>query len=321
MKFDVFFYEAFEEEELEIKKHCPSSIKAGYTWKTIQESGHKQLPSAIISTRTQSIYPDFWGEKLSAIISRSTGYDHLLKYRNRTQTKAVMGYLPKYCHHAVAEQVLLYIFALLKKFKKQTSQFEQFNRDGLTGSELLGKKVLVVGVGNIGYEVVKLCKALGMQVKGVDIDKKFEDVEYVDIDQGMKWADIVSCNMNLTRDNIRYFNADLFSKNNPGQIFINTARGEMSSSLDLLNALKNNRLSAVALDVFDQESELAVCLREQKAITNPETRATMELFKLENVILTPHNSFNSREGVIRKAQQTVEQLLYYFDNKVFKWQV
>ena len=85
---DVFFYEAFEEEELELRKYLPAKIKAEFTWKTIQESRQNLPPSHLISTRTQSIYPVEWGSKLSGILSRSTGYDHLNEFR-QTITKKI----------------------------------------------------------------------------------------------------------------------------------------------------------------------------------------------------------------------------------------
>ena len=160
MKYDIFFYEAFEEEEEYLRKYLPQGVTAGFTWKTIQEYGAQSCPSKIISTRTQSILPLEWKDDLDVIISRSTGFDHLLAYRSATKSDLHLGYLPLYCHRAVAEQAMLLWTALLRKFYQQVRQFKKFDRDGLTGRELQGKTVVVYGVGNIGYEIVKIARAM-----------------------------------------------------------------------------------------------------------------------------------------------------------------
>ena len=77
---DVFFYEAFEEEEKAIKRYLPADIQAGFSCKTIQEYGSAVPAAQIISIRTQSVIPIEWAQKLSGILSRSTGYDHLTAY-------------------------------------------------------------------------------------------------------------------------------------------------------------------------------------------------------------------------------------------------
>ena len=104
---DVFFYEAFEEEADEIRKRLPGRIRAGYSSRTIQESGHDTPPAGLVSIRTQSEIPDAWATQVAGILTRSTGYDHLLDYRTRTSFLKPCGYLPLYCARAVAEQALL----------------------------------------------------------------------------------------------------------------------------------------------------------------------------------------------------------------------
>src|SRR4051794_23233480 len=101
---DVFFYEAFEEEADELRQVMPATLTAEYAALTIQECGHAAPLARFISTRTQSIYPREWATQLDAILSRSTGYDHLVAYAAAVKTPPAMGYLPLYCHRAVAEQ-------------------------------------------------------------------------------------------------------------------------------------------------------------------------------------------------------------------------
>ena len=130
---DVWFYEAFQEEADELRSLLPAGISAEYTPATIQETGHAAPPAKLISIRTQSQIPLQWAPQLDAILTRSTGYDHLRAYAAATGATLGLGYLPLYCHRAVAEQAVLLWMALLRRLPVQMKQFHTFHRDGITG--------------------------------------------------------------------------------------------------------------------------------------------------------------------------------------------
>jgi len=319
--FDVFFYEAFEEEVEALKRYLQPRIVAGFTWKTIQERGDREPPAAIISVRTQSVIPTSWATRVSAILTRSTGYDHVKVYLQGCNKNIPCGYLPLYCSRAVAEQAMLLWMSLLRKLPQQMKQFTNFNRDGLTGKECEQKTLLVVGVGNVGHEVVRIGRGLGMEVLGIDIVKKHSSVSYVSIEEGLPNADIIVCAMNLTSDNIDYFNYRLLKTAKPGVIFVNIGRGEFSPPADLLRLLDEGHLGGVALDVYNKESKLAVTLRMNEINHDEEVQATVALSKRPNVIMTPHNAFNTHEAVERKASQSIQQIQHFLDHGSFLWPV
>ncbi|MCF7885295.1 MAG: hydroxyacid dehydrogenase [Candidatus Marinimicrobia bacterium] len=321
MSKNVFFYEAFEEEQNKLKQYLPATIKAGFTWKTIQEYGQKKPEAKIISTRTQSNLPLEWAYELEGILSRSTGYDHLVKYYNEIEDNIELGYLPLYCNRAVAEQAIMLMLALFRRLPLQMHNFENFNRDGLTGFEAEGKTLVVYGVGNIGSEVYKIGKGLGMQVYGVDIEQKYQDFNYIEPNQGFEKADVIVCSMNLTTDNINYFGYKELSKCKKRPLFVNVARGELSYSADLLQAVQENCISGVALDVYNQEGKLADNLRDGENINSQEIKAVQQLKQKPNVILTPHNSFNTEEAVQRKSEQSIQQIKHFLENGKFYWEV
>jgi D-lactate dehydrogenase len=318
---DVCFYEAFEEEEAALKKYLPDSINAEFTWKTIQESGHSEPVAPIISTRTQSKLPPEWSGKLTAILSRSTGFDHLIRYYNETGTKTSFGYLPLYCNRAVAEQAMLLWMSLLRRLPRQLKQFQEFDRDGLTGLECEHKTLLVAGVGNIGYEVIKIGRGLGMQVFGVDIVQKHSDVNYINKAAGIVKADVVVCAMNLTKDNYGYFDYEFLKHGKKGIIFVNIARGEMSPVEDLLRLMNEKHLGGLALDVYENEVNLAHHLRNKSISESAEMDVIQKLSEFENVIMTPHNAFNTSESVERKAEQSIRQIEHFLKNRSFIWPV
>jgi D-lactate dehydrogenase len=314
---DVYFYEAFAEETEYLQQYLPPGIAAGFTRKTIQEHDAVEPPARLISIRTQSIVPASWATKLAGILTRSTGYDHLTKYLGQGNYNLPCGHLPPYCSRAVAEQAMLLWTALLRNLPGQSESFASFNRNGLTGWECERKTLLVVGVGNIGHEVIKIGQGLGMQVLGIDIVERHPFVKYVSIDQGFAVADIIVCAMNLTADNRHYFDYHLLKQARPGVVFVNISRGEQSPSADLLRLLDENHLGGVGLDVFNHESELANSLRDGRSSHDEEVVNTLELAGRPNVICTPHNGFNTHEAIARKSKLSIEQINHFLKNGEF----
>ncbi|MCK5149248.1 hydroxyacid dehydrogenase [bacterium] len=317
---DVFFYEAFKEEAELIRQYLPNDLHAGFTDKTIQEYA-QNVPAPIISTRTQSIIPFDWQSELTAILTRSAGFDHITRYLNQSSNDISCGYLPQYCVRAVAEQAMMLWTALLRKLPMQLSNFARFKRDALTGQECKDKTLLVVGVGNIGHEIATIGKALEMKVLGVDVVEKHEDIKYVLIDDGLSKANVIVCAMNLTQDNQGFFNYDLLKNANPNAVFVNIARGELSPSEDLLRLLNDQLLAGIGLDVYDHESELAVSLRNSTPSNDNRVKAALELAKLPQVILTPHNAFNTIQSVQRKSKQSIQQITHFLEHGKFLWPV
>jgi D-lactate dehydrogenase len=319
---DIFFFEAFEEEQDALKKYNDDRFDAGYSWKTIQEYGASEPPAPVISVRTQSKIPAEWSDKLKGILTRSTGYDHLVEYRRETGADNIQyAYLPLYCNRAVAEQGMLLWMALLRKLPKQSAQFKTFNRDGITGRETLNKNLLVVGVGNIGNQIVRIGQGLGMNVKCVDIEKKYDDLEYVQFEDAAEWADIVVCAMNLNSGNYHYFDYGKLKKARPGVLFINISRGEFSPLNDLLKLLDEGHLSGVGMDVYENEKLIGPVLRGEINSDSEEISAVRELLSRDNVIMTPHNAFNTSEAVERKSEQSIQQFEEFTASGLFLWNV
>lgn len=327
-EYSAVFYEAFEEEQLALKKYLPAELNCLFTWETIQESGHKLPPSKVISTRTQSIFPVDWIDHLDAIITRSTGYDHVVDYFKTTNSRIDAAYLPDYARRAVAEQAMILWSSLLRSLKSQQMCFKTFHRDGLTGREIAQKTIAVLGVGRIGTQIVDVATGLKMKVIGVDIKPNQElageyNFDYLPLDQALAQADIAVCSMNLTDDNIALLDYQRLKQMPGNAIFVNIARGEISPAEDLLRLLDENCLAGVGLDVYDHEKELASFLRGGAQIDSfPETiqknlKAIKALMEHPQAILTPHNAFNTEESVERKSLHTAQNLEAYFKTGSF----
>ena len=255
-------------------------------------------------------------------MTRSTGFDHLTTYREETGAENIQyGYLPLYCNRAVAEQALTLWMALLRKLPKQMSQFQSFKRDGITGSETFAKNLLVVGIGNIGSEVVKIGQGLGMNVKGVDPVQKFDFVKYFNYEDVAPEADIIVAAMNLNSDNQNYFDYNRLKLAKKGSIFINIARGELSPLKDLLKLIKEKHLGGLGMDVYENEKLIGPAMRGEIDSSSTELKTLKKLAAFDNVIFTPHNAFNTMEAVDRKSEQSIQQLAELKQNGNFIWNI
>jgi D-lactate dehydrogenase len=323
MPTDVFFYEAFAEEADAIRRLLPETLGAELTWKTPQETGHADPPARLISIRTQSAIPPSWAGRIDGVLGRTAGYDHLLTCRRAGGPLIALGHLPPYCSRAAAEQAMLLWTALLRRLPRQIRQFGTFARDDLTGFECKGKRVLVVGVGNIGSQIVRIAQGLEMTALGVDIVARHDFVRYVAFEEHLPRADVIVCAMNLTDANAGYFHYETLKNCRPGALFINIARGELAPAADLLRLLEEGRLGGVGMDVYEHEKELAVALREGRwsvSGSRPDdasVAAILALARRDDVIATPHNAFNTAEALARKAAQSVESVLHFLKTGAF----
>jgi D-lactate dehydrogenase len=302
---DAFFYEAFPEEAAELRALLPPSLRAGFAPETLQESGQAAPPARLLCIRTQSKIPAPWFAGLDGVLARTTGWDHLVGL------PVPSGHLPEYCTRAVAEHAMLLWAALLRRLPRQAAQFARFDRGGLTGGECAGRRLLVVGVGRIGHEIARIGRGLDMEVRGVDLVRRHADVEYVSPGEGIPWADVIACAMNLTAENRGWFDAARLRVARRGAIFVNVSRGELSPAAGLARLLDEGVLGGVGLDVYEDEATLAVALRAG--------RGSFPLAGRPDALLTPHNAFNTAEAVERKARQTVAEVEKFLKERRFSW--
>ena len=120
---DIIFYEAFEEEADELRHFMPEGIDAGFHRRHHPGGRVDAPPARVISTRTQSRIPPEWLSRIDAILTRSTGYDHLLWIRGSKTPDLPLGHLPLYCARAVAEQAMMFWTALFRRLPAQQKAF------------------------------------------------------------------------------------------------------------------------------------------------------------------------------------------------------
>ena len=160
-----------------------------------------------------------------------------------------------------------------------------------------------------------------MVVKGVDIVETLKEIEYVALSEGMAWADVVVCALSLTEQTDGMLNYRAFENARQGVVFINIARGEISPIEDLKRLFDEGKIAGIGLDVYPQESFLADSLRAQQPVETLCGKLMLELAKNEEVLLTPHNAFNTKEALEQKASLTVASVVDYLNKGIFPYPV
>lgn len=264
---------------------------------------------------------------LKFITTRSTGYDHIdIAY---CQEKGILvANVPEYGTKTVAEWTIGLMLNLLRKIYyaiDQVKEVESFDLSNLRGEELCGKTLGVIGTGKIGKEVIKLAKALGMDILAYDIypDEKFaqeQNIDYVSLEELLKNSDVITLHVNLNPSTYHLINKENIKLIKPGAYLINTARGGIVETEALIYALKEGILKGAALDVLEEETEI----KEELEILAREDLRSQDiktlwhdhiLMKMPNVLITPHNAFNSKEAVERILKTTIENIKGFLEGK------
>jgi D-lactate dehydrogenase len=257
---------------------------------------------------------------LKYIATRSTGFDHIDISECKKRGIQVSN-VPTYGENTVAEFTFALLLTLSRKLYKSLKQVKEqgkFSTEGLIGFDLKGKTIGIVGTGHIGEHMVRMAQGFEMQVKAYDPHPKPEliqkyEVEYLSLEELLKQSDIVSLHLPYLPATHHILNEEKFKLLKPGAILLNTSRGGLVDTSALVQALKTGQVGGAGLDVLEEEGLL---VHEDQLWQNPHPQAnelmTMladhELMHMENVIITPHNAFNSQEALSRILDTTVQNI-------------
>ena len=253
---------------------------------------------------------------LKTITTRSTGVDHIDSNYCKEKEIAIKN-VPLYGENTVAEHTFALILSLSRKIHKSYIRTinGNFSPDGIQGFDLEDKTLGIIGGGRIGLHVARMAKSFGMHVRVYDIKEdeflsELINFKYVSLDDIYKESDIISLHVPLNDATYHMINKDSIKKFKKGAVLINTARGGLVDTEVVLNALEDGTLSGVGLDVIEGEE----LLLEENIFNSPIEKAgklineSKRLLENENVVITPHNAFNSIEAVNRIIRKTIENI-------------
>ena len=256
--------------------------------------------------------------RLRFVATRSTGFDHIDLTACRKRRIAVSN-VPSYGENTVAEHTFALILALSRNIHKayvRTARAD-FSLDGLQGFDLKGKTLGVIGGGHIGLHVIKMAKGFGMEVLVCDVRRNLflsevMDFRYVPLAVLLRGADIVSLHVPSTPSTHHLMNRQTFRLMKRGALLINTARGGIVETDALVWALDEGIVGGAGLDVLEGE-ELVKEERQLLSQDFPKEKLVTALknhilLHRENVVITPHIAFDSREALQRILETTVTNI-------------
>lgn len=263
---------------------------------------------------------------LKLVTTRSTGFDHIDVPFCKTKNVIVMN-VPHYGTHTVAEHTFALILGLTRKIYAsiERTKLGSFDHRELTGIDLFGKTLGVVGLGDIGTSVVKIAKGFGMHVVVYShhpdeaVARKL-GVSFLELKELFAVSDVVTLHVPYIKANHHLINKKNIKKFKKGSFLINTARGALIETEALLYGLEKGILGGVGLDVLEEET---IIEEERQILTQhfqerPDFKTLYYnhvLMERENVIVTPHNAFNSKEALQMILDVTIQNIIDFDNHK------
>lgn len=226
--------------------------------------------------------------------------------------------VPAYSPEAVAEHSVGLMMTLNRRIHKayQRTRDANFALDGLVGFNMFGKTAGIIGTGKIGIATLRILKGFGMRLL---VSDPFQNqaaldlgAEYVDLDTLFRESDVISLHCPLFKENHHMLNAEAFGKMKKGVMIINTSRGALLNAQDAIEALKQGKIGALGLDVYEEESELFFEDKSNEVITDDTFR---RLSACHNVLFTGHQAFLTKEALLSIAATTLNNAKAFAANE------
>lgn len=253
------------------------------------------------------------GVKLIAL--RCAGFNNV-DLENKGNLRVVR--VPQYSPHSVAEHAVALLLNINRKIYKSYQRVKKYNfsLDGLLGFDVYGKTVGVIGTGKIGKVFIEIMKGFGAKVIAYDLYKDEKSAteigfKYVDLDSLYKESDIISIHCPLTPETDNMINKDSIKKMKDGVIIINTSRGKLVNTNDLIEELSSGKIGGVGLDVYDNEGEYF--LKDLSGSYKRDKNLSL-LISMPNVIITSHQAFFTNEALNKIASDTCNNIKEIFIN-------
>lgn len=255
-------------------------------------------------------------EDFKLIALRSAGYNNV-NLEEAYKLGLTVTRVPAYSPHAVAEHAVGLLLALDRKIPKAYARVHElnFSLDGLVGFDLYGKTIGVIGTGKIGSIFAKIMRGFDCEVLAYDVHPSIDlsnkgIVQYVELDELYRKADIISLHSPLTPETHHLVDATALAKTKKGAVLINTGRGALIDSHALLEALKSEHLGGAALDVYEEEEGIFFQDLSDQILRDD---VLARLILLPNVVITSHQAFLTREA-LRSIAETALQNVSDFEN-------
>ena len=256
-----------------------------------------------------------FGIKLIAL--RSSGFNNVDLKAAKDKIQVVR--VPAYSPNAIAEHTVALMLTLNRKIHRAyfRTRDNNFSLAGLMGFTMEGKTAGIIGTGRIGKALIKILRGFDMNVLAYDVypDHQYAKeigFEYVALDELFKRSEIISLNCPLTKETEYMINRENIDKMKAGVMLINTGRGKLINTAELIDGLKSGKIGSAGLDVYEEESGYFFEDLSDRVLTDD---VLARMLSFNNVIVTSHQGFFTREALTNIAQTTLENIQEFHDGK------
>lgn len=280
--------------------------------------GYEAVCVFVASDVNAEIIDELSKRGVKLILLRCAGFNNVDIQRAKEKGITVLR-VPNYSPEAIAEHALALAFAVNRHIHKAYIKVREnnFSLMGLTGMNLCGKVAGIVGTGKIGAAMCRACHGIGMEVLAFD---KFENpsldfVRYTGLDELLRKSDLISLHCPLTEETYHMIDLEAIEKMKDGVLLINTSRGALISTEDLIKGIRRHKFSGVGLDVYEEEQENVFENREDDILN---TSVTARLLSFPNVIVTSHQGFLTHEALEKISLVTLENAKSFEDGRIIE---
>ena len=263
--------------------------------------------SADVGTETLNVLSECG---VKAVLMRCAGYNNVDVERAHELGIAVKR-VPAYSPESIAEHAMTLAMSVNRHIHKAYNKVREndFTLKGLRGHQMYGKTAGIVGTGKIGAGMCRICHGFGMKVIAYDIyeNPSLKDfVEYVSLDELYERSDLISLHCPLTDESYHMINIDSIKKMKNDVILVNTSRGALVDTEQLIEGIRMGKFLGVGLDVYEEETGNVY---EDKSDEIMMHSVTSRLLSFPNVIITSHQAFYTKEAVISISQTTLQNMV------------
>ncbi|MDY4692873.1 MAG: 2-hydroxyacid dehydrogenase [Blautia sp.] len=325
----ILFYGTKNYDEQFFEKLLPSfpGIEIKYTEANIHEEtaslakGYEAICAFVNADLGTQVIEELNAQGVRLILMRCAGYNNVdLETAHKYGMKVLR--VPGYSPEAVAEHAMALALTANRHTHKAYIKCREnnFALNGLMGVNFYKKTAGIIGTGKIGQAMARICQGFGMKVIAYDLfpNKSLDFLEYVSLDELLSTSDLISLHCPLTEETKHLINAQTIAKMKDGVILVNTSRGGLIKTDDLIAGIRDHKFFAVGLDVYEEETDYVY---EDMSERIMQTSITQRLLSFPNVVMTSHQGFFTEEALTNIAETTLENARAFMNGEELKNEV
>ncbi|MDD5900106.1 MAG: 2-hydroxyacid dehydrogenase [Lachnospiraceae bacterium] len=308
--YDRIYFDAFAKEYNFELIYCESKLNEK---NVVLASGCDAVVAFVNDSITAQVLQTLSSLGIHVVALRCAGYNNV--DFKEAYGKVHIVRVPAYSPYAVAEFTMGMFLSLNRKIYRAYNRIREYNFSlvGLLGTDFYGKTMGVIGTGKIGQVFMDICLGFGMKVLAYDpYPKERAGVRYVTLEELFRYSDMISLHCPLTKESYHIVDAAAIRNMKDGVILVNTSRGALIDATSLIDGLKDGKIGAAGLDVYEEEGEYFY--EDYSGEVMPDDELA-RIISMPNVLLTSHQAFLTKEALKNIAETTMENLRQYFDGE------